>query len=168
MPGPLRDVTPPENDRAVAMELFWEIDRLSRSFLKIQAHWAREQGISGPQLALLNALNQLGVEGGASVSSIASKLGVDPSFVTTQTKLMEKSGLVVRKPSRDDARVTMISMSTKAHAALVQLGPRQRTMNEFLFEGMPDTALSDLRTHLRALQKRAAKAALLLEIENFV
>jgi DNA-binding MarR family transcriptional regulator len=55
------------------------------------------------------------------VKVVAKMLHVDPSFVTTQSKILEKKGFMRRKTSGDDARVVQMSLTDKSYKRIADL-----------------------------------------------
>jgi MarR family transcriptional regulator, organic hydroperoxide resistance regulator len=111
------------------------------------------------------ATSELDRGDGVSVRAVSAKLDVDPSFVTTQTKRLEKHGFMRRIPSVDDARVVLMSLSDKARKQVASLSARQEILNEFIFSDVDDRELRDLNDKLTMLKYRLAKAPLRLAAE---
>ena len=65
---------------------------------EIRQFWAKTLGISGPQWMILMAMADLDKADGVPVNVVSKLLHVDPSFVTTQSKLLEKKGFLRRRP----------------------------------------------------------------------
>jgi MarR family transcriptional regulator, organic hydroperoxide resistance regulator len=99
---------------------------------------------------------------GADVSTV---LHVDPSFVTTQSKILEKHGFVRRIVSKDDARVVLMSLSDKASKQISNLSARQELLNQFIFAEFDAGALRDVTEQLASLRKRLEKATLKLAVD---
>lgn len=75
----------------------------------IRHFWASALGITGPQLLILMALTDLDKGKGVSGSAIAKLMKVDPSFITTQSKLLEKKDSWDASP----ARMMLVSCSCR-------------------------------------------------------
>jgi MarR family transcriptional regulator, organic hydroperoxide resistance regulator len=143
-------------------EFIWNIVSINGHFEEIRCFWAQILGISGPQWLILMATSELDRGDGVSVRAVSAKLDVDPSFVTTQTKSLEKHGFMRRIPSVDDARVVLMSLSDKACKQIASLSARQEILNEFIFSEVDDRELRDLNDKLMMLKNRLAKAPLRL------
>src|SRR3954452_13548329 len=89
----------------IARQFAWEIAAINVHLEEIRYFWAKALGISGPQWMILVALADLDQNDGVPVNVVSKKLHVDSSFVTTQSKLLEKKGFLRRKPSTEDARI---------------------------------------------------------------
>jgi DNA-binding MarR family transcriptional regulator len=87
-------------------------------------------------------------------------LHVDPSFVTTQSKMLEKKGFMRRKTSEDDARIVQMSLADKTYKHIANLASQQEALNEFIFAEFDDRELTELTGKLALLKDRLEKACL--------
>jgi DNA-binding MarR family transcriptional regulator len=87
----------------------------------IRYFWAKTLGVSGPQWLILMALADLPRAEDTRVDVVARMLDVDPSFVTTRSKMLEKKGFVRRTISEVDAQVVQISLTDKSYEHLAKL-----------------------------------------------
>ena len=88
-----------KKDQDVIRRFSWQIASISVHLDEFRHFWAKTLGISGPQWMILMALADLDQGDGVSVNVVSKMLHVDPSFVTTQSKLLEKKGFIRRKTS---------------------------------------------------------------------
>ncbi|MGY3034231.1 DNA-binding MarR family transcriptional regulator [Bradyrhizobium sp. USDA 4354] len=80
------------------------------------------------------AVTYLGREKGVPVNLVSRLMHVDPSFVTTHSKLLEKNGLLRHKSSANDARVPQMLLTAKTRKHLATLAPRQAAQDELTFD----------------------------------
>lgn len=144
----------------VARQLAWEIVSINVHLQEIRHFWAKSLGISGPQWMILMALADLDQGEGVPVKVVSKMLHVDPSFVTTQSKMLEKKGFMRRKTSEDDARVVQMSLTDKAYKQLANLASQQDDLNEFIFAEFDDRQLTEFTGKLASLKDRLEKASL--------
>src|ERR1700744_4254992 len=111
----------------------WVIASINVHLEELRYFWAKTLGVSGPQWMILMALADLDQEDGVPVNVVSKKLHVDSSFVTTQSKLLEKKGFLRRKTSAEDARIVQMSLTDKTYKHLASLAARQEALNEFIF-----------------------------------
>ena len=78
----------------------WVIASIGVHLEELRYFWAKALGISGPQWMIVMALADLDQGDGVPVNVVSKKLHVDSSFVTTQSKLLEKKGYRVEQVSR--------------------------------------------------------------------
>ena len=143
----------------------WAIDSVGVHLEELRYFWARALGISGPQWMILMALAEIDQDDGVPVNVVSKKLQVDSSFVTTQSKLLEKKGFIRRKTSTEDARIVQMSLTDKTCKHLASLAAQQEALNEFIFSEFDDRELGELTDKLVALQNRLEKACLKLALD---
>jgi len=96
---------------------------------------------------------------GVPVNSVSKMLHVDSSFVTTQSKRLEKSGFISRKASMEDGRIVNLSLTDKTWKHLANASPQEK-LNEFIFAEFAPRELEELTTRLGSLKRRLQKACL--------
>src|SRR5437764_7011725 len=151
--------TAPKNQDTIR-RFAWAIDSVSTHLEELRYFWARTLGISGPQWMILMALADLDQRDGVPVNAVSKKLHVDSSFVTTQSKLLEKKGFLRRKTSTEDARIVQMSLADKTYKHLAALAAQQETLSEFIFAELDNGELEDLTDKLNALQNKLEKACM--------
>lgn len=144
-------------DFALIRKFVWDIISINVHLEEIRSIWARALGISCPQWLILMAVNDMDRGKGVSVKDVSTKLHVDPSFVTTQTKSLEKNGFMRRIPSSDDARVVLMSLTDKASKQIAGLYMKQALADNFAFAAFDDKTLRDITDKLSLLNERLAK-----------
>jgi len=144
----------------IARRFAWEIAAINVHLQEIRYFWAKTLGVSGPQWMILMALADLDQGEGVPVKVVSKMLHVDPSFVTTQSKMLEKKGFMRRKTSGDDARVVQMSLTDKSYKHIASLAAQQEELNKFIFAEFNDRELSEFTDKLTALKARLEKASL--------
>ena len=143
----------------------WEVASINVHLQEIRYFWAKTLGISGPQWMILMALADLDEGEGVSVKVVSKMLHVDPSFVTTQSKLLEKKGFVRRRVSEDDARIVQMSLTDKSYKHIEGLASQRESLSDFIFDEFSDRELTDLTGKLNVLKNRLEKACLKIAID---
>jgi DNA-binding MarR family transcriptional regulator len=152
-------------NQELAKAFAWEVAAANVYFQEIRHFWAKILGISGPQWMILMALSDLDKGEGVSVKEVSKMLHVDASFVTTQSKMLEKKGFMRRRTSDDDARVVNMSLTDKSYKQIASLASRQEKLNAFIFE---DFSYEDLQTFvakLASLNSRLEKASVRVALD---
>ena len=144
----------------IARQFAWEIAAINVHLQEIRYFWAKALGVSGPQWMILMALADLDQGEGVPVKVVSKMLHVDPSFVTTQSKMLEKKGFMRRKTSGDDARVVQMSLTDKTYKHIASLASQQEELNNFIFAEFSDRELGEFNGKLAALKTRLEKACL--------
>jgi MarR family transcriptional regulator, organic hydroperoxide resistance regulator len=155
-----QDSGPAHKNQDAARRFTWEIASISVHLEELRYFWAKALGISGPQWMILMAIAEIDRGEGVAVNAVSKMLHVDSSFVTTQSKLLEKKGFMRRKPSPDDARVVLMSLTDKTYKQLATLEAQQAAIYDFIFEEFNDRELSTFTDRLAALKDRIEKACM--------
>ena len=150
----------PTRNQDLVRRFAWEIASINVHLQELRYFWAKALGISGPQWMILMALADLDEGGGVPVKVVSKMLHVDSSFVTTQSKLLEKKGFMRRKASEEDARVVQMSLTDKSYKHLASLASQQEALNEFIFAEFSDSELSEFTGKLASLKNQLEKACL--------
>jgi MarR family transcriptional regulator, organic hydroperoxide resistance regulator len=140
-------------------ESIWRVFAISSHLDQIRRAWGALLGVSGPQWIILMAIDHLDQGEGVAVKEVSTKLQVNATFITTQTKLLEEAGLLRRKPSSQDARVVLMSFTDKARRELERLAERRRQINDLIFAGVNQRELAELVGLLGRVSDGARNAA---------
>jgi DNA-binding MarR family transcriptional regulator len=151
-------------DRAIT-DFIWNVVEIHSQLEDIHTSWAGLLGITEPQWLILMAITELDQGPGVAGIDIANKLRVHPAFVTNQTKTLEKSGFLSRRPGADDARFVLMSLTTKATTEIEKLSKRKLALNSTMFNELDENTLTDLNAALAKIAKNARLAARLLAID---
>jgi DNA-binding MarR family transcriptional regulator len=122
----------PEVYRAAA-----ELCTALRVFTRKSEQLAREEGLT-PQQYLLLLLIKGAPDGSerATVTDLARRLQLGQSTVTELVQRAAEGGLIERTPSREDARVTWLTLTAEGSRRLaslvVKLGPERQRLAETL------------------------------------
>jgi MarR family transcriptional regulator, organic hydroperoxide resistance regulator len=149
----------------VVRRFTWAIAAINVHLEELRHFWGKALGISGPQWMILMALADIDQADGVPVNAVSKKLHVDSSFVTTQSKLLEKKGFIRRKSSTEDARIVLMSLTDKTYKLLASLAAQQEELNEFIFAELDERQLGDMADKLVVLQSRFEKASLKLTLD---
>jgi len=157
--------SPPKN-QDVVRRFTWVVASIKVHLDELRDFWAKALSISGPQWMILMALVDLDKEDGVPVNVVSNKLHVDPSFITTQSKLLEKKGLLRRKPSAEDARIVKMSLTDRSYKHLAGLASQQETLNDFIYAELNEKQLNELTDTLNRLNMRLEKATLKVVVDS--
>jgi DNA-binding MarR family transcriptional regulator len=145
--------------------LTWVIASINVHLEELRYFWAKTLGISGPQWMILMALADIDQDEGVPVNVVSKKLHVDSSFITTQSKLLEKKGFLRRKTSTEDARIVQMSLTDKTYKHLAGLASQQEALNDFIFAELDNEQLDQLTDKLTMLEGRLEKARLKVVVD---
>ena len=148
----------PHRDYGLSHQIIWDFVAISNHLEDIRRSWAKLFGISGSQWLIVMAINDLDQGGGVSVGEVSAKIHAVSTFVTTQTKILEKLGLVIRQTSTADGRVVLMSLSPLARQQIADLSARWEALHAFIFRDFDAQSMSDVKNKLEMLKKRAKVA----------
>ncbi len=149
-----------KKDQDVIRRFCWEIASIGAYLEELRYFWAKTLGISGPQWMIVVALADHDQGDGVAVNVVSKLLHVDSSFVTTQSKLLEKKGFIRRKNSAEDARIVKMSLTDKTTKHLANLTSQQESLNNFIFAELSDPELAELTGKIATIKRRLEKACL--------
>ena len=95
-------------------------------FEELRAFWSRALGAYGPQWMIILALQKLDDATGAKVQSVAAMLDVDPAFVTTHSRFLERKGFVTLSGAAESDPALRLSLTKKARQHLADFATRTR------------------------------------------
>jgi DNA-binding MarR family transcriptional regulator len=154
------------DSEAAVRRFLWAIRSVCEQVEQIDNVWAAKMGITGPQWLILTALADASDDRGTAVNRLAKALHVDPSFITTQTKLLERSGLLTRKPSAEDARVVLISTTGKFQKSWKELSSQRNTIHRLVFSKFGADDIDRLTTVLAEVESSLKIAATLAHLDT--
>ncbi len=146
------------------LTLIWDFFSIASHLGSIRTLWAGMAGITGPQWNILTATDYLDAGEGVSVGEIANKLHVKSTFVTAQSKLMEKSGHLRRRPSQKDKRIVLLSLTPQAIDKANAFYDIRRRMDQTMFGEFSGQEFQQLVKQVEAIRTRTERA--LLELKN--
>jgi DNA-binding MarR family transcriptional regulator len=76
---------------------------------------------------------------------------IDKSYLGRILKKLEKNRLIVREPSDEDGRASVISLSKKGHLEVDQINKASNQQVNDLIDGLSKEAVDELVTHMRAI-----------------
>ena len=139
----------------ISRQIIWDLMSISNHLEDMRRCWAKLFGISGPQWLILMAINDLDQGSGVSVGEVSAKVHAVSTFVTKQTKLLEKRGLLNRTSSASDARVVLMSLSDQARGQISTMSGRWDGLHDFMFSDFDASTWRDIKYKLELLKKRA-------------
>lgn len=153
------------NDKLIR-ELTWDLVAINVHLEDIRRIWAEVLGVNGPQWLILMAISDLDEGRGVSVGEVSAKIHVHSTYISAQTKGLEKSGFLNRTASPVDARIVVMSLTDKARKEIAKLSARRNELNEFMFADIGNRTLEEITKTLKLIRRRSEKAALQLDLDS--
>jgi len=100
---------------------------------RIRAGHGKTMGIAGVEYTVLIAILHLSAEGEVNVKTVADHLHLSGAFITTTTRKLLQLGLIHKTMDTVDRRRVTLTVSGKGRAALENLAPMQRRINDVEF-----------------------------------
>ena len=133
--------------------IFKVVDTFSRQAL-------REFGVSGPQIWALRAIHAYA---GLTIGGLAEKMYLHISTVSGILDRLEERGLVERRRSPDDRRVTRLEVTAKGRAVLARAPEPPRSL---VLRGLRGLPAGELRHFRRVLDELARIMQVPPEVEE--
>lgn len=153
-------------DFGLSHQIIWDFVSISNHLEDIRRSWAKLFGISGSQWLILMAISDLDQGSGVSVGDVSAKIHAVSTFVTTQTKVLERRGMITRVPSATDGRVVLMSLSEPARQQIAELSARWEALHAFIFRDFDAKSMSDVKDKLELLKQRAKTAVARVSVES--
>lgn len=153
-------------DSDVIRAFVWNVVSIDALLEDIHQILGKHLNITQAQWLILMAISDLDRGAGVSVIDVAARLRVHPTFVTTQTKILEKMDLVTRTVSPTDARYVLMLLSDKARTSIEKLADLRARTNAALFAGLDDDLLKEITDRLSHVRKNAEQVVRRFAIEN--
>jgi DNA-binding MarR family transcriptional regulator len=102
----------------------------------IREAFGRAIGVTGSQWAVLIGTAARQHDEGVSIRALADYIHLAPTHVTTEVGRLIRKGLLRKRANKKDRRGVLVRLSPQSEAALVQLAPIVRRVNDVLFQGV--------------------------------
>ncbi|MGH6677719.1 MAG: MarR family winged helix-turn-helix transcriptional regulator, partial [Bradyrhizobium sp.] len=110
---------------------------------------------------VLIAIAHLASEGDVNVKTVADHLHLSGAFITTTTRRLLQSGLILKTIDQTDRRRVTLTVSQKGRAALEKLAPVQQRLNDIEFGGLSREEFKLLNNIVRRLIDHSSRAVAL-------
>ena len=104
------------------------------SHVAIRDGYASLLGLTGAQYTIMLCIRNLSDGGPVNVGTVASHLRLTGSFITVETKALERRGLVYRERGAEDRRMVSLSLASKGIALLDSIADMRRQVNDVEFD----------------------------------
>jgi DNA-binding MarR family transcriptional regulator len=118
---------------------------------RITKELARRADLTGPQLAVVKLLEQIG---DLSLSELSERIRAQNSTVTGIIDRMEREGLVTRERSREDRRVVYIKLTPKGRKLAEEIPVEPMVVFKGALESLTAQEVKDLMRILTKIMKR--------------
>jgi DNA-binding MarR family transcriptional regulator len=98
--------------------------------------FGRALGLTGTQFAVLIGTAYQQGDGGVSIRALADHIRLASTHVTTEVGRLTAMGLLTKAVNRDDRRGVLVRLSRRGEAAVGEVAPFVRRVNDRLFAGV--------------------------------
>ena len=121
-------------------------------------------GLSGSSYTILISIAHLAEGGEVGVMTLARHLNISQPFVTAEVNKLVAEGLVDKSASERDGRSVSMTVTSDGFRKLVALAPRQRAVNDRLFEQLDSVSFHALSAMAERFVRDADRALGLVEV----
>jgi DNA-binding MarR family transcriptional regulator len=145
------------DDRAF-QKLVFDLFTISARIERVRAHFASQEGISGPQYSVLRAVASLQGNDGVSIGVVAEQLQVTSPFVAAQSGLLTRLGFLRKVEDTSDRRISRLSLSPKGQKLVDRIVEGVRPVNDAFFGRLERSEFIALSTIMAKLVDSSRKA----------
>ncbi len=120
--------------------------------------FGRALGLTGSQFAVLFGVAYRQGREGVSIRGLSEHVQLASTHVTTEVGRLVRKGLLMKATNQRDRRGVLIRLSEPGEAAVRNVAPLLRHVNDRLFEGVSRTDLAALDRFLRLFARNGEEA----------
>lgn len=120
--------------------------------------FGRQLGITPSQFAVLMSVAHCQGASGVTIRGLADHAAMAPTHVTTEVGRLTRKNLLVKKPSPNDGRSVLVSLTPQGQAAVDGLVPFMRDINNILFKELDAATMTAVYDFSRRLMINAETA----------
>lgn len=106
--------------------------------------FGRQIDLTSSQFTVLIGVAYRQGDDGIAIAPLSNHIGLAATHVTTEVGRLIRKGLLKKKPNSKDKRSVLISLSTKGEAAVRDVAPVVRTINDILFKSIDRSQLESV------------------------
>jgi DNA-binding MarR family transcriptional regulator len=152
-----RDLLSDGEDVAFRRSLYLMVLALSRLQTCREA-FGRALGLTGSQFAVLIGTAYQQHDDGVSVRALADHIQLAATHVTTEVGRLIAKGLLTKSVNRHDRRGVLIRLSARGEAAVREVAPFVRRVNDLLFAGVSRKDFATVSTFLTRFAANSEEA----------
>jgi DNA-binding MarR family transcriptional regulator len=125
--------------------------QLGRTARTLYAAFEAEVGYALPRWSILQILYE---QKHTTQQELVKQLAMDPGALTRQMKALEAEGLITRRNSPEDNRITTAALTPAGMEAIIAVQPLRRAFLQKALEGLPLVQLDATMSILKTLEER--------------
>jgi DNA-binding MarR family transcriptional regulator len=120
--------------------------------------FGRALALTGSQFAVLIGAAYRQGRDGVSIRALADHIQLAPTHVTTEVGRLIRKGLLAKVVNPRDRRGVLVTLSPRGEAAIRQVAPFLRRVNDLLFQNVPRQEFATVSRFLRAFARNSEHA----------
>ena len=123
-------------DEAFRQSLYLMVLAFGR-LINCREAFGRAMALTGSQFAVMIGTAYRQKTDGVSIRELAEHVQLASTHVTTEVGRLIRKGLLIKRPNMRDRRGVLVKLSRKGEAAILQVAPFVRSVNDLLFADIP-------------------------------
>lgn len=122
------------NEETEFRQLIFDLLALTLKLDSVRNEYGKLVGLTGIQFTMLISIAHLSEHSPVNINAIANHLHLSGAFVTNETGKLVKLGYITKQKDQSDGRRVLLNITEQGFALLAELAPRQREVNDLLFQ----------------------------------
>jgi DNA-binding MarR family transcriptional regulator len=131
----------------------------------IRNGYAEQLGLNGASYSILLCIRTLGDSGPVNIRTIVEQLRLSGSFITAETNLLERKGLVTKRRGQHDKRLVSVSLTAKAVELLDSIATLRQQVNDVQFGSL---SKEEFRVLVPAIERLVLSSERALALLSFL
>lgn len=115
-------------------EIIYRLAQISGRLASFRDAFGREIDLTPSQFLVLMGVAYKQGENGVAIAPLAQHIGLAATHVTTEVGRLVRRNILLKRPSEEDRRSVLVSLTTEGEAMVQQVSPLVRTVNDILFQ----------------------------------
>jgi DNA-binding MarR family transcriptional regulator len=120
--------------------------------------FGRAMGLTGSQFAVMVGTAYCQNVDGVSIRALAEHVQLAPTHVTTEVGRLVRRGLLAKRANRHDRRGVLVTLTPRGEAALLEVAPFVRRVNDLLFRNVSRKEFAALSRFLATFAANSEEA----------
>lgn len=114
-------------------DIIYRLAQISGRLSSCRDAFGREIGLTPSQFLVLMGVAYKQGATGVAITSLAQHIGLAATHVTTEVGRLARKDILIKRPSEEDRRSVLVSLTPEGGALVAQVSPLVRKINDILF-----------------------------------
>lgn len=115
-------------------EIIYRLAQISGRLASFRDAFGREIDLTPSQFLVLMGVAYKQGDNGVAIAPLAQHIGLAATHVTTEVGRLVRRGIMDKRPSEEDRRSVLVSLTQEGEALVNRVSPLVRTVNDILFQ----------------------------------